>query len=42
MRRLNTVAPDIQAEIIANAGHDLSLVQADRVNTLVFDFLMNE
>jgi pimeloyl-ACP methyl ester carboxylesterase len=39
VQRLNTVAPNIKAEIIPNAGHDLTVVQADLVNNMVIEFL---
>ena len=39
--RLNTVAPQIQTEIIPDAGHDLTIVQAELVSKKVLDFLMN-
>jgi pimeloyl-ACP methyl ester carboxylesterase len=37
--RLNSVAPRIQTEIVAGAGHDITLVQAERVHELVLGFL---
>ena len=37
--RLNKVAPNIETRIVPNAGHDLTLVQADRVNRIILDFL---
>ncbi|MFB3894695.1 MAG: alpha/beta fold hydrolase [bacterium] len=40
VQRLNTIAPQIQTEIIPNAGHDLTIVQAELVNKKVLDFLM--
>lgn len=40
VERLNTIAPQIQTEIIPNAGHDLTIVQAELVNRTVLDFLM--
>jgi pimeloyl-ACP methyl ester carboxylesterase len=40
VERLNTLAPQIQTEIIPNAGHDLTIVQADMVNRKILDFLM--
>jgi pimeloyl-ACP methyl ester carboxylesterase len=40
IERLNTVAPHIQTEIIPDAGHDLTIVQAELVNRKVLDFLM--
>jgi len=39
VQRLNTVAPQIETEIIPNAGHDLTIVQAEMVNRKVLDFL---
>ena len=39
VERLNTVAPNIETAIIPNAGHDLTLVQADVVNDRILDFL---
>jgi len=39
IQRLNTVAPNIKTEIIPNAGHDLTIVQAEIVNKIVLDFL---
>jgi len=39
LRRLHRVAPRIKAELIAQAGHDLSLAQAELVNRKVLDFL---
>jgi pimeloyl-ACP methyl ester carboxylesterase len=41
VERLNTVAPQIQTEIIPHAGHDLTIVQAELVNKKILDFLMN-
>jgi len=40
VERLNTVAPQIQTEIVPNAGHDLTIVQVELVNKVVLDFLM--
>lgn len=40
VQRFNTVAPQIQTDIIPNAGHDLTIVQAALVNKKVLDFLM--
>ena len=40
MRRLSEVAPQIQAKMIPNAGHDLLLVQAEMVNQKLVDFLV--
>jgi pimeloyl-ACP methyl ester carboxylesterase len=39
IRRLNRVAPQVRAEIIPNAGHDLTIVQADLVVSKVLGFL---
>jgi pimeloyl-ACP methyl ester carboxylesterase len=39
IQRLNAVAPDIKTEIIPNAGHDLTIVQAELVNKLIIDFI---
>lgn len=39
IQRLNRVAPHIEAELIPNAGHDLSVVQAELVNSKVLEFL---
>lgn len=39
IQRLNKVAPHIKAEIIPNAGHDLTIVQAEMVNKKVLEFL---
>jgi len=40
VQRLNSVAPQIQTEIIPGAGHDLTIVQAELVNKKVLDFLL--
>jgi pimeloyl-ACP methyl ester carboxylesterase len=37
--RLNKIAPHITVEIIPDAGHDLSAVQAELVNQKILDFL---
>jgi pimeloyl-ACP methyl ester carboxylesterase len=37
-QRLNTVAPQIQTQVLADAGHDLSVVRADRVNAEILRF----
>jgi pimeloyl-ACP methyl ester carboxylesterase len=42
IQRLNAVAPSIRAEIIPNAGHDLTIVQAKMVNEKVLEFLKIE
>jgi pimeloyl-ACP methyl ester carboxylesterase len=39
LRRLNRVAPQIRAEIIPGAGHDLTVVQAELVNRKILEFL---
>ncbi len=39
IRRLHDVAPQIEVEVIPNAGHDLTMVQAEMVNAKVLDFL---
>ena len=39
IQRLHQVAPQIKTEVIPNAGHDLSIVQAERVNTKILEFL---
>jgi len=39
MQRLNQVAPQIKTRTIPNAGHDLTIVQAEMVNEKVLDFL---
>ena len=37
--RLNAVAPQIKTEIIPDAGHDLTILQAELVNEKVIEFL---
>jgi len=39
VQRLNTVAPQIIAEILPDCGHALTLIQAELVNRLVLEFL---
>ena len=39
LERLERVAPRIETSLIPNAGHDLTIVQADLINQLVLDFL---
>jgi len=39
IKRLNKVAPHIKAEVIPDAGHDLTIVQAEMVNRKVIEFL---
>ena len=37
--RLNRVAPEIETELFTGCGHDISLVQVERFNQRVLDFL---
>jgi pimeloyl-ACP methyl ester carboxylesterase len=39
VERLNKLAPQIKTEVIPNAGHDLTIVQAEMVNRKVLEFL---
>lgn len=39
VERFNTVSPQIQTEIIPNAGHELCKVQAELVNEMILEFL---
>jgi len=39
IQRLNVVNPAIKTKIIPNAGHDLTIVQAEMVNEIVLEFL---
>ena len=39
MRLLNRVAARITTEVIANAGHDLTIAQTERVNQKILEFL---
>ena len=39
VRRLNRVAPHIATELVANAGHDLTISKMAEVNTKVLEFL---
>jgi pimeloyl-ACP methyl ester carboxylesterase len=39
IQRLNRAAPQIQTEVIPNAGHDLTIVQTEIVNRKILDFL---
>jgi pimeloyl-ACP methyl ester carboxylesterase len=39
IQRLKAIAPDIKTEIIPNAGHDLTIVQADLVNKMAVEFM---
>ena len=42
IQRLNAIAPHIKAEVIPNAGHDLTIVEAELVNRKVLEFLQHE
>lgn len=42
VQRLNKVAPSIKTEVIPNAGHDLTVVQSQLVNSKVLAFLIQE
>jgi pimeloyl-ACP methyl ester carboxylesterase len=39
VERLNRVAPQIKTQIIPDAGHDLTIVQAKMVNQIILEFL---
>jgi pimeloyl-ACP methyl ester carboxylesterase len=39
VKRINGLAPKIETEIIPNAGHDLTIVQAELVNKKILEFL---
>jgi pimeloyl-ACP methyl ester carboxylesterase len=39
VQRLNEVAPQIQTQVIPNAGHDLTVVQSEMVNQKILEFL---
>jgi pimeloyl-ACP methyl ester carboxylesterase len=39
IERLQTVAPQVETVLIPNAGHGLTLVQADMVNAAILDFV---
>lgn len=39
IERLKKVAPQVKIELIPNAGHDLTIMQADMVNKKVLEFL---
>ena len=41
IRYLNEVAPDIKTEITPRAGHDLTIVETEWVNSEVLNFLKN-
>jgi pimeloyl-ACP methyl ester carboxylesterase len=40
IQRLHKVAPQINTDVIPNAGHDLTIVQTEMVNTKVLEFLI--
>lgn len=42
VRRVKRLAPQVRTEIIAGAGHDLTIVQADTVNRMIVDFLTQD
>ena len=42
IQRLHRVAPQIKTEMLHDAGHDLTIVQADMVNTKVLEFLKQQ
>ncbi|MBT8350490.1 MAG: alpha/beta hydrolase [Deltaproteobacteria bacterium] len=42
VQRLQRVAPHFKVEIIPNAGHDLTIVQAQMVNTKILKFLSGQ
>ena len=39
IQRLHKAAPHIKTEVIPKAGHDLTIVQAEMVNTKILEFL---
>jgi len=39
VERLNKIAPQIKTEVIPHAGHDLTIVQTEMVNTIILEFL---
>ena len=39
LKRLRTVAPNIEVNVIKNAGHDLPLAQPEQVNQAILNFL---
>jgi pimeloyl-ACP methyl ester carboxylesterase len=41
IQRLSRIAPQIVTKLIPDTGHDLSVVQAEMVNTIILDFLSN-
>jgi pimeloyl-ACP methyl ester carboxylesterase len=41
IQRINRLAPHLQTEMLAGAGHDLNLAQADLVNRKVLEFLQS-
>jgi pimeloyl-ACP methyl ester carboxylesterase len=42
VQRLKRVAPQVRAEIVAGAGHDLTVAQADLVNRKILEYLKQE
>ena len=42
IQRLHKVAPQIKTEVIPDAGHDITIVQAEMVNKKVLEFLKQE
>jgi pimeloyl-ACP methyl ester carboxylesterase len=42
VERLNGVAPQVRTEIIPGAGHDLTIIQAELVNSIVIEFLRQQ
>lgn len=42
VERLTRVAPQIKTKLIADAGHDLTLVQAKKVNEIILEFLESD
>jgi pimeloyl-ACP methyl ester carboxylesterase len=39
IQRLNQVAPHIQAQLVSDAGHDLTIVQSEVVNEAILEFI---
>jgi pimeloyl-ACP methyl ester carboxylesterase len=39
IKRLNKAAPHIKTDIVPNAGHDLTFVQAEIVNKKILEFM---
>jgi len=42
VERLNRVAPQVKTQVIPDAGHDLTLVQAKMVNQIILEFLKRD